>query len=838
MTDIKLKINGQEIEVPAGTTILQAARSADIYIPTLCYHPNLPPAKQGEPAKAIYQGDRKIENAMPEEPAKGCGLCLVEIEGEADLVGSCGTEVREGMSVITENDRIKAKRRENLIPILARHRHACLTCAQQEGCPRTQCSSNVPENERCCPQFGHCELQDVANYIGISDATPKWIPTDLPVLKDHALFNRDYNLCIGCTRCVRACRDLRGIEAIGFVYDADGRAQIGTLAPTLAESGCKFCTACVEVCPTGALTDKALRPGKKAEDLVPCKEACPAHIDIPGYLRLIAQGKQDEANAVIREKVPLPGILGRVCIHPCEDACRRGEVNAPVSICALKRYAADRDKGLWKQNSQVKPDTGKKVAVVGAGPAGLTAGFYLRKKGHEVDIFDEKPKAGGMMRYGIPAYRLPREILDKEIAHILDTGVEFVPNQKLGREFTMDDLKAEEYQAVFMAVGAQLSRRIPVEGCDLPDALWGVDFLRDVAEGKDIRLKENVLVIGGGNVAIDVAMTALRCGAQEVSMACLESENEMPASPWEIEEAVAEGVKILPSWGPHKILSENGRITGMDIVECTCVFDKDGNFCPQFSDKKECILIDQVIFAIGQASDLSFLKDGTPISVNRGLIVVDQDSLETGMKGVYAGGDVAKAPGAIIHAIAAGRKAASAIDKALGGDGEIEEVLFQREAPNQHIGREEGFADRPREAFSTLDPETRKKGFDEIAKGYSDEQAMREAGRCLQCDLRLYMDCNPSPPVSVLPFNEESIQQVPETEGVFQLLDEDHTVLVIKGTANLRLELLQALEDNDNAALFEFEEDKMYSKRESELIQRYLQEHGQMPGGDDDDDLF
>ena len=839
MNTVKLTINEQEVEIESGKTVLEAARSADIYIPTLCHHPDLPPAKGGRPAAAVYQGEVKIENSMPDEPDKGCGLCVVEIEGESDLVGSCATPVRDGMVVFTENDRVQAKRKENLIPILASHRHACLTCAQQEGCPRTQCSSNVPENERCCPQFGHCELQNVANYIGISDATPKWIPTDLPIFRDHPLFERDYNLCIGCTRCARACRDLRGVEAIGFVYDENGRVRIGTLAPTLADSGCKFCTACVEVCPTGALTDKSVRAGKKEEDLVPCREACPARIDIPEYLRLIARGKQDEAHAVIREKVPFPAILGRVCIHPCEDACRRGEVNEAVAICALKRYAADQEKGLWKQKSQATEETGKKVAIVGAGPAGLTAAFYLRKQGHTVTIFEAQSHAGGMMRYGIPAYRLPCDVVEKEIGEILGLGIEFRPDQILGKDFTLDQLRADGYEAVFLGVGAQLSRRIPLEGCDLPDVLWGVDFLRQVAEGKEIRLKENVMVIGGGNVAVDVAMTALRCGAQEVSMACLECQEEMPASPWELEGAVAEGVKVLPSLGPDKILSQNRQVTGMDLVECTCVFDDQGNFCPQFNeDRKECILVDQIILAIGQVSDLTFLEDGTPISVDRGLIVVDQDTLETRMKGIYAGGDVAKVPGAIIHAIAAGRKAAVSIDKALGGAGDIEEVLFLRGMPDPHLGRDEGFAAWPRESVPELDPAARKQGFDEISKGYDDAQAMKEASRCLQCDLRLYMGCNPAPPVSCLPFNEESIQQVPEAEGVFQLLDDEHNVLAIRGTANLRQELLDELDENENAAMFEFEEDKMYSKRESELIQKYLQEHGQMPGGDDDDDLF
>ncbi len=836
---VNLTIDGQQLKVPAGVTILGAAWDAGIYIPTLCHHPDLPPAKNSPATAIVYQGELKVENSMPDEPGKGCGICVVQVEGQPDLVGSCATEVQEGMIVVTDNPKIKSKRQENLIPILAKHPHACLICAQQEGCPRTQCSTNVPENERCCPQFGHCELQNIANYIGISDTTPKWMPTDYPVIKDQPLFERDYNLCIGCTRCVRACRDLRGIKAIGFVHDANGQIQVGTLASTLVDSGCKYCTACVEVCPTGALMDKNLRPGKKQEDLVPCKEACPVHIDVPGYLRLIAGGRKDEANAVIREKVPFPGILGRACIHPCEETCRRGEVNEPISICALKRYAADGEKGLWKKSAVIHGDTGKKVAVVGSGPAGLTATFYLRKKGHAVTVFDANSQAGGMLRYGIPRYRLPREVIDSEIGEIFNLGIDFKPNQTLGKDFTVEQLKKDGFDAVFLGLGAQLSRRIPLEGCDSPDALWGVEFLKQVAQGEDIRLKENVVVIGGGNVAIDVALTALRCGAKNVSMACLECLEEMPASPREIEGAVVEGVNILPSWGPDKILSEDGEVTGLDLIECMCVFDQQGNFCPQFGESKECILVDQVILAVGQATELSFLDKTSSISVDGGLIVVDPDTFETGMERVYAGGDVTQMQGSIVHAVAAGRKAASFIDKALGGTGNIEEILFAREAPDQYLDRDEGFAVWSREKVPQLELEARHEGFYEISLGYTDQQALKEAKRCLQCDLRLYLECNPSPPEPWLAFNEESINRVPEAEGVYQLLDENHKVLTIKGTANLRKDLLEQLEENEKAVLFEFEEDKMYSQRESELIQRYLQEHGEIPGGgDEDDDLF
>ena len=840
MDTVNLTIDGQPIEVAAGTTILEAARKADIYIPSLCYHPDLLPAKDHPAVEAIFQGKLRIENASPEQLGKGCGICVVEIEGQDDLIGSCATQAADGMVVITQNERIKAKRQENLIPIMARHRHACLTCAQQEGCSLTQCSSNVPEYERCCAQFGHCELQNVASYVGIPDSTPRWTPTNFQRFEDHPLFERDYNLCIGCTRCVRACRDLRGIEALGFVYDQSGQAQVGTVAETLEGSGCKFCTACVEVCPTGALVDKSVEPATREADLVPCKAACPAHIDVPGYLRMCAQGKKDEANAIIREKIPFPAVLGRVCIHPCEEACRRGEVNEPISICALKRYAADGEKGLWKKKNRIEADTGKKVAIVGAGPAGLTAAFYLRKKGYTITLLDAGKAPGGMMRYGIPEYRLPREILDKEVDEILKLGLEFKPGQTLGKDFTLAELTNDGYDAVFLGVGAQNSRRIPLEGCNVPDVLWGVEFLRRVAEGEDIKLKDHVVVIGGGNVAVDAAMIARRCGASDVKMACLECLDEMSASPWLLEEAKAEGVEMMPSRGPDRVISEGGKVTRMDLVECTCVFDEQGQFRPEFGEKKECILVDQVILAVGQAADLSFLEDSSPIKLEHGLIVANQDTLETGAKGIYAGGDVTKAPGAIIHAIAAGRQAAASIDKALGGSGEIDEVLFARDNPDPFLGRDEGFASWTREKVPERNPATRIQGFQEIAKGYSEEQAVREARRCLQCDLRLYLGCNPAPPQRWLPFDVEHVNQAPESEGVFKLLDEAHHVLTIKGTANLRQALLMALAENPDATRFEYEEDKMYSKRESEVIQKYLQEHGQMPGGagDDLDDLF
>lgn len=842
MSHIRLVINGHQIDVPPRSTILEAARKLGFYIPTLCHHPDLPPAIESDTSRAIYQGDRKVENAMPGEPARACGLCVVEVEGEKDLMPSCSTEVKNRMIVLTENDRVRAKRRETLIPILARHRHACLTCAQQEGCSRSQCSSNVPETERCCNQFGHCELQDVANYVGISPTTPKWVPTAFPVLDREPLIFRDYNLCIGCTRCVRACRNLRGVEAIGFVWDGGGQVQVGSVAPTLKESACKFCAACVHVCPTGALADKRLRLGKEKENLVPCIAACPARIDVPGYLRLIAEGKREEACAAIREQVPFPGILGRACFHPCEEACRRGELNEPLAICALKRYAADGNDGPLKEHGKPLAETGKRVAVVGAGPAGLTAAFYLRKQGHRVTVFERRSKAGGMMRFGIPRYRLPEDLLDREIRSVFDLGVEFRACRSLGKDFTLEQLKHDGYEAIFLALGAQSSRRIPLEGANHPDVFWGLDFLERMTEGEEVFLKERVLVVGGGSVAVDVARTALRRGAREVTMVCLEKREEMPAQGCELEGAIREGVRLIHSWGPRRIVMDNGSIKGLELIRCVSVVDDRGVFSPSFNEVTQMVEGNQVILAVGQLPELSFLEADCEadkgMQVTRGLIVVEQETLQTGLEGVYAGGDVTNLPGAIVLAIAAGRKAASAMDRALGGSGEVEGALSQRGAPSQYLGRHEGFASRPREKLPELPIERRREGFDEVCQGFTDERALREAARCLQCDLRLTMGCNPAPPKRVVPFDQGHVREVPEEEGVFILYDCEHKVLAIEGTVDLRKELIRALKSNGEAAWFEFEPDRMYSKRQSELIQKYVQEHGQMPGGGRDEDLF
>jgi NADPH-dependent glutamate synthase beta subunit-like oxidoreductase len=835
MSEVTLTIDSSQVTVPDTYTILQAAREAGIYIPTLCHHPDLPPGKGKKPAAAVYQGQRQIHNQMDRE-LEGCGLCVVEVQGQGEPMGSCITQVKDGMKVITDSTLLKKIRQEKLVPILARHPHACLACAQAVGCSRSQCSSNVPEEERCCPQFGHCELQDVVNYIGISGDTPRWAPTSAPVLEDEPLLVRDYNLCIGCTRCVRACEDYRGVGALGFVFDAEGRVQVGSLAQTLAESGCRFCTACVEVCPTGAIVDKKLPSGDKEEALVPCRAACPAGIDIPEYLRLVAAGQPEAALAAIREKVPLPGVLGRVCIHPCEEACRRGEVNQAVSICQLKRYASDQGGDSWKQRLETLPVTGKKVGIVGAGPAGLSAAFYLARKGHQVTIFEAEDKPGGMLRYGIPAYRLPQAVLDYEIAAIASLGVNIEASHKIE---SLSELKSLGFDALFLSVGAQLSRRIPLEGADQANVLRGLDFLRMVRQGQNPRVGPKVLVVGGGNVAVDVALSSLRQGAASVDMVCLERREEMPAHTWEVEGAEAEGVKVHNSWGPLKVGPE-GKV---DFRRCTRVFSDDGAFNPEYDDSQTTSFsADQVILAIGQASDLSLLE-GAKVAVSRGLIQADSQTLATDEPGVFAGGDAMVMPGSVINAVAAARRAAAAMDEYLGGDGDIDFSLRDHTSPSPRLGKVEGFAALKRHEPAEREPGGRKADYGEICLGFSADEAQAEAGRCLQCQLRLLIQAVPSPPVHLLPFSEESLSGVPASEGVYTLFDQDYQVLAIKGAMDLKADLQQRLQDGSAAAFFEYEEDPMYSKAESERIQAYLQEHGSMPPGDgagedDMDDLF
>lgn len=509
---------------------------------------------------------------------------------------------------------------------------------------------------------------------------------------------------------------------------------------------CTTCGRCETVCPNGIAILDIMRPLRAQTNAdcsppdgpPPCVRACPGGIDIPGYMRLIALGKPQEAYELILERVCLPGVLGRVCTHPCESQCRRNEVNGPVSICALKRYAADHALEPPASAMKTAPDTGHKVAVVGSGPAGLAAAYFLRKKGHAVTVLEARSKAGGMLRYGIPAYRLPEEALDRDIKVILDMGVEIKTSQAFGKDFDLEGLKSQGYEAVFMGLGLQTSRRIPLDGSDHNDVLWGLDFLTGVRDGQGIALKNNVLVIGGGNVAVDVALTALRQGAGKVTMACLESFDEMPANSWDIEMAQDEGVEILNSWGPQKVVAEGAVIKGLDMVKCTSVFNDQCLFAPEFDEASQNFVeADQIILAIGQAANLDCLNSKDECSITSGLIQADAETQATSTPNVYAGGDAAHGPKTVIEAIASGKRAASAIDKSLGGDGVVEPEAYTSADGIEYDGaREKGFADIERAHQPSLPLDERQANkYAEVELCFAEDVAKREAFRCFQCDL-------------------------------------------------------------------------------------------------------
>jgi len=719
---VTLTIDEIEVTVPKGTTILDAAQQVGIYIPHLCAHPDLPPVEQLKPAEAVYRGGKRLENKKPELQYDGCQLCVVQIEGREGFHRACSIKVDKGMVVHSNTPEVQEFRRDRLMILLAKHPHACLTCAQKEGCARFPCSMNIPEMERCCPKFGNCEFQRLVEYVGIKKETPRYVFEDLPIAKDEPLFERDYNLCIGCTRCIRACRDLRGIEAIDFVFDEGERVLVGSVSPTLRESACRFCTACVEVCPTGALVDK--EPFKE----VPCQTACPVGIDVPRYVRLAAEGKFEESYAVVRERLPLPSVCGYICLAFCEEECRRGEVNEPVGIRALKRFVSENHSDLWKKNLKRPKATGKKIAIVGSGPAGLTAGYYLARKGHKVTILEQASFPGGMLRQAISRKRLPKKALEEDIEEILQAGVNLKLNSP---QMRIGELFDEKFDAIFLATGSTFIG---------PPALW---------------LKE-------------------------------------------------EGVE-LTLWGSVKANPE------------TLATSQEGVFAG--GDALLGGVSEDFISSLVSGDKKDFFK----LLVDR-LAVYRGDSFRS-----------------CIQAVASGRKAAEVIDSYLGGDGVIDEPLLPPEEPKHWLGREEGFADLKRLSAAYHPPTPQYAGLSRAEPPLSSEVATAEAKRCLRCDLRLLLSKPVLAPKEELwvEFTSENVSQVPEVEGVYQLLDEEKNVIYIKGAMNLHRELGEQLEVREKARYFMYEEEPMYTKRESELLQQYIAQHGQMPEGNRElEDLF
>ncbi|RLB34971.1 MAG: 4Fe-4S ferredoxin [Deltaproteobacteria bacterium] len=575
---------------------------------------------------------------------------------------------------------------------------------------------------------------------------------------DKTFPTNDCSMCIISPKLVECGRhlniDLHTMTDIVEVSGEPGNFKVEVLErPRYVDiTKCTACDECAKACPIEVPNafDHNLRNRKAAYKLypqampsayaiekrgtAPCKATCPAHVSVQGYIALINKGKYREALELFKEAHPFPAICGRVCHHPCEGICTRGDVDEPVAIEYLHRFLADLDlRSDTRYVPETKEQSREKVAIIGAGPAGLTAAYYLSKEGFRATVFEKLPVPGGMMAVGIPEYRLPRDVLAAEINVIQEMGVEIRTGVSFGEDINLESLKTEGYKAVFLATGLHLSRRLNVEGEDLPGVLKGVDFLNDVALGKPISLKKKVTVIGGGNVAIDVAMTALRKGAQEVTLVCLEKREEMPAWDYEIEEALQEGVKIVNSLGPNRFLEKGGELSGIEFKRCTAVFDEKGNFNPQYDEADLTTFeTESAIIAIGQAGDLSFAqKEGIPLT-QRGGLQADPLTLQTPLEWVFAGGDALYGPKSVVEAVACGKEAAESIRRYLEGvdlkQGREQEWSFEK--PDT-----EGTPVLPRVSLKTLPPEERKGSFKEISIGFTEEEAKKEAERCLKCGI-------------------------------------------------------------------------------------------------------
>jgi formate dehydrogenase beta subunit len=687
---IKLTIDGRDVETDKGKTVLEAALDAGIYIPHLCYHPNL-------------------------RSVGACRLCIVEIDGLPGLPTSCTTPAENGMQIKTKTRQIDGLRVMAMELMLAGHPPDCTVC----------------------PKYLNCELQSLKQYIGITEELRvKRRPLTYPVNNSNPLFLHDFQRCILCGRCVRACYELRGVGVLSYI-GRNRDVRIGTAFDNLLiDADCVFCGACVEVCPTAAIRDKDgiidSAKGRKAS-LIPCKFTCPAELDVPRYIRLIQEKKYADALAVIREKAPFPLSLGYVCNHPCESVCRRNEVNEAIAIRDLKRFAAEHDDKRWKKNSFKSAPTGNKVAVIGSGPAGLTAAYYLAKLGHEVTIMEALSVPGGMLEVGIPVYRLPREVLSSEIAEITEAGVTIKTNTKVD---SLEMLFDEGYKAVLVAIGTHRGQKLRIPGSDLDDVLVSMDFLRRVNLGQKVKVGKQVVILGGGNVAFDCARVARRLGAEEVTVACLECRDAMLASNEEIEEAIKEGVTLHNSKNFLQIIEYKGHVSGVQCQEVSSFeFEEDGNLKIDIVDGSEHVIdADMVIFAIGQIPEI---PEGFKLTTGRGnRIQIEDESMTTSREGVFCAGDVVTGTTSVIEAIAAGRKAAIGIDKYLGAKGIIDEVLVPMEEPTSHIGIKDNFARTARAQTDKLPIEQRLKGFDKMDCGFTEESADEESKRCLQCDLR------------------------------------------------------------------------------------------------------
>lgn len=463
------------------------------------------------------------------------------------------------------------------------------------------------------------------------------------------------------------------------------------------------------------------------KNLPPCQNACPLGTDVRGYINSIARGDQIGALKIIKQTNPLPSVCGRVCHHPCELYCRRGYYDSPLAIRDLKRFASETEL-LEKREKKIVNE--EKIAVVGSGPAGLAAAWQLLELGYSVTLFEKESKPGGLLAFGIPEYRLPFEVLLRDVNELMKEGLEISYNREIGKNLSLDELK-DEFSAIVLALGLPLSRSLKIPGIDLEGVWLALPFLRACRLGEPLELGEKVVVIGGGNVAFDVARSAVRKGSRAV-VVCLESSSEMPAFPWEIEEAREEGVEIHCSWGPSKIIEKEGRVGGVEFIKCNRVFDDSGRFNPELCEEvKFSLEADTVVLAIGQTHDRQLLDSlGLPCDEN-GKLSVDSETMAIDEK-LFICGEMFLGPSTVVESMASGRKVAFSVHSILKGESIpwLEKVPYPKTVL---VSLEIKAPRRKRVPMPKLAPEVRKTNFSEIESGYMPETALSEAKRCLTC---------------------------------------------------------------------------------------------------------
>ena len=524
------------------------------------------------------------------------------------------------------------------------------------------------------------------------------------------------------------------------VVEAEGIPKLLRSCSAKVSEGMVINTESERVIQSRKIALELLMSAHDGDCIAPCQLNCPARTDCQGYVGLIANGEYESALKLIKNKIALPASIGRVCPHPCEKGCRRANVEEPINIAQLKAFAADMDLNGDTYVPEVAAPSGKKVSIIGGGPAGLTAAYYLAIMGHEVTIYDMMEKMGGMLRYGIPQYRLPKEVLDKEIAVIEKTGVKMVNGKKLGVDFTIESLKAES-DAVIVAIGAWKSSSMRTPGEDLDGVYGGIDFLRGVIQGNPANIGKKVAICGGGNTAMDACRTAVRLGAEEVYVVYRRTRNEMPADKLEIDEAEEEGVIYKFLTNPLSFNGENGKVKSitLQIMELGEP-DASGRRRPvPVEGKTEEIEVDSVIMAIGQKLVTEDVKELE--LTDRGNILADEDTFETNIEGVFAIGDATnKGAGIAIEAIGEADRCVKIVDAFLKGeefDTRVPYISKRDESTIDYSDREKA----PRLTAKVLDADYRNKNFEEVSLGFTEDEAKAEANRCLECGCREYYKC-------------------------------------------------------------------------------------------------